>query len=54
MDAETETCVDVEYWTKLDDGRIECGVCRASAKCAQDNGAYASFAARVRTGPAWS
>jgi pyruvate formate lyase activating enzyme len=27
MDAETETCVDVEYWTKLDDGRIECGVC---------------------------
>ena len=27
MDAETETCVDVEYWTRLDDGRIECGVC---------------------------
>jgi pyruvate formate lyase activating enzyme len=27
MDAEFETCVDVEYWTKLDDGRIECGVC---------------------------
>ena len=27
MDAETETCVDVGYWTRLDDGRIECGVC---------------------------
>ena len=27
MDAESETCVDVEYWTKLDDGRIECGLC---------------------------
>jgi hypothetical protein len=27
MDAETETCVDVEYWTRLDDGRIECSVC---------------------------
>ena len=27
MDAESETCVDVEYWTRLDDGRIECGVC---------------------------
>jgi pyruvate formate lyase activating enzyme len=26
-DAETETCVDVEYWTRLDDGRIECGIC---------------------------
>ena len=27
MDAETETCVDVGYWTRLGDGRIECGVC---------------------------
>ena len=27
MDAETETCVDVGYWTRLDDGRIECGIC---------------------------
>ena len=27
MDAESETCVDVGYWTKLDDGRIECGLC---------------------------
>ena len=27
MDAESETCVDVEYWTKLDDGRIECSLC---------------------------
>ena len=27
MDAESETCVDVEYWTRLDDGRIECGLC---------------------------
>jgi pyruvate formate lyase activating enzyme len=27
MDAETETCVDVEYWTRLVDGRIECNVC---------------------------
>ena len=27
MDAETETCVDVGYWTRLDDGRIECRVC---------------------------
>ncbi len=27
MDAEPETCVDVAYWTRLDDGRIECGVC---------------------------
>jgi hypothetical protein len=27
MDAEIEACVDVEYWTRLDDGRIECGIC---------------------------
>jgi pyruvate formate lyase activating enzyme len=27
MDAEAELCVDVGYWTKLDDGRIECRVC---------------------------
>ena len=25
MDA--ESCVDVGYWTRLEDGRIECGLC---------------------------
>src|SRR5258708_38670377 len=27
MDAEFETCVDVEYWTRLDGGRIGCRPC---------------------------
>ena len=27
MDAEPETCVDVDYWARLDDGRIACSLC---------------------------
>ena len=27
MDADSEYCVDVEHWTRLEDGRIECRVC---------------------------
>ena len=27
MDAESEDCVDVGYWTRLEDGRIECRLC---------------------------
>jgi pyruvate formate lyase activating enzyme len=27
MDVESEYCVDVEHWTRLEDGRIECRLC---------------------------
>ena len=54
MDAESETCVDVGYWTKLDDGRIECGVCPRFCKMRPGQRGLC-FVRRAREdGAAWS